>query len=353
MKITRILFSTMLLVVILSQACLSETGPGRKCEESCRPSPEVKSSLARYNVTAPLDKLTNKTVPLLRQTEKVIAATTVDTISMNRIVHLSIEAGDHTIPIAVYIPRKKESSPDNKMPVMIFIHGGGWTLTNTAFYDPVIRKLADAVQAVVVSPDYRLAPEDPFPAAVDDCFATLQWVARNVSEFGADPSKIILSGDSGGGNLATVTALRAKEQGGPQISFQALFYPSVNIADIDTRSAKCFGRKFMLTTKAIKSFRSFYLPKENDWKNPLASPLQAQDLKGMPPALVITAGCDPLLDEGSAYAQKLSEAGTKVIYHMEPNIFHGYLNSLNRDPLISPIAEKTLDYAARIIRENL
>jgi acetyl esterase len=147
--------------------------------------------------------------------------------------------------------------------------------------------------------------------------------------------------------------LKSKKENGPKISFQCLFYPAVNMSTIATDSAKCFGKGYLLTNKAMVTFRSFYLPNSNDWTNPYASPLQAKDLAGMPPALITTAGCDPLLSDGEAYSKRLSDAGVKVTYMMEKNIFHGYLGLLNINPVVSPLAEKTLDYAANVIRDNL
>jgi acetyl esterase len=324
-----------------------------KCDETCKPSAAVKGMLSTYNRTAPLDKLSDKTIPVLRQGERIASVTNVSPIAMDRVTHLNINSNSHSIPVTVWTPKLKEDTQGTKPPVLIYYHGGGWVLGCAAFYDPIIRKLADALPAVVISPDYRLAPENPYPAATDDCYATLQWAVQHASEFGADPTKIILAGDSAGGNLATVTALKAKEQSGPKVAFQVLFYPSVDLADPNTASAKCFGKGYVLTTKAMKSFATFYAPKDTDLKSPYISPFQAPDLSGMPPALIVTAGCDPLLSEGEAYAKKLTEAGAKVTYHVEPNIFHGYLNFLNGNSAASSVAEQTLDYAAGVIKENM
>jgi acetyl esterase len=140
---------------------------------------------------------------------------------------------------------------------------------------------------------------------------------------------------------------------GPKIAFQVLFYPSVNISAIATDSAKCFSKGYVLTDRAMTVFRSFYLPNKADWENPYASPLKATDFTNLPPALVTTAGCDPLLSEGEAYSQQLQQAGVQVTYHLEPNIFHGYLGLLNKDPIVSPIAEKTLNFAVTEIRNHL
>lgn len=333
--------------------CFAQAGPSRTCEETCKPTLAVNSFLSAYNLTGnPLDRLTVGTVPLLRQTEEMIAVSRPVWTPMGQLLSLGIDKETHSIPVSVYIPRQKFPGRD-RLPVLIFFHGGGWTLGSTAVYDPIIRKLASEIPAIVVSPDYRLAPEHPFPAAVHDCFSTFQWVLEHISKYGGDPSCIIVSGDSAGGNLATVTARKAKELGHTEIHFEALFYPSVDIADTGSPSADCFKKDYVLTTSAIESFRSFYLPHQRDWINPDASPLRSHDLQGMPATLIITAGCDPLLDEGIAYGEKLSSKGVSVIHQTEPGIFHGYLNFYHLNPMISPIAGKTLEYAAEVIREAI
>jgi acetyl esterase len=178
----------------------------------------------------------------------------------------------------------------------------------------------------------------------------LQWVKRSVSDFGGDPTRIVVVGDSGGGTLATVSARHARDWEGPPIIFQVLFYPSTNISSMDYPSYRQYGREHLLTQKAIESFRQFYLPNPSDWNSPDASPLLATDLKGMPPALIITAGCDPLRDEGEAYAHKLRDHGVEVIYRVEPHMIHAFLNLYNLFPNCSPYAEAVLGYTAGVIR---
>lgn len=349
MKYLSVLISILLL---FGSTCFAEQKSALNCKESCRVSPQIQAFLRGLRAAGnPLDRLNPRSLVQIRNTQKMMAATMVSAIQMNRIVNTQIEAGETKIPVFVYVPSVK--SPEDKLPVVLFIHGGGWSIGSTLSYDNIIRKLASAVPAIVISPDYGLAPEKPFPAAVDDCFAALKWAAEHASEFGGDPSKLIVAGDSAGGNLATVTAMKAGLEG-PKISVQALIYPSVNIGEnVETGSAKCFGRDYFLTNKAMSSFRDFYLPDKKDWDNPFASPLKAKDLAGMPTAIIITAGCDPLLDEGAAYAKRLEQAGTKVIYHMEPNVFHGYVSYLGANPFLTPLADKTLDFVCTSIRENL
>ena len=348
----RVCLFILVIAAVSSSQCFPAGNSDLPCE-TCQLSFELQTFLYIYNSSpTSLDQLSDKTLNFIRESSELGAKyfTYAAPIESKR---TQVKAGDHEVPVHVFIPAKGRQKSDAKLPVVLFIHGGGWTLGSTATYGHVVRKIAETIPAIVVSPDYALAPEHPFPRAVDACYAVLQWISQHADEYGGDASKLIVAGDSGGGNLATVMALKSKEEKGPKISFQCLFYPAANVSTIATDSAKCFGKGYILTNKAMVTFRSFYLPNPNDWINPYASPLQAKDLTGMPPALITTAGCDPLLSDGEAYSKRLSEAGAKVTYHMEPNIFHGYLGFLHRNPIISAVAEKTLEYAASVIRDHL
>ncbi len=348
----RVCLFIFVITVVSSLHCFPAGDSDLPCE-TCRLPFELQTFLYIYSASpTSLDQLSDKTVNFIRESSELGAKYFTYTVPVESKT-TRVKAGDREVPVHIFIPAKGGPRSDAKLPVVLFIHGGGWTLGSTATYGHVVRKIAEDVPAIVVSPDYALAPEHPFPEAVDDCYAVLQWISRRAAEYGGDASKLIVAGDSGGGNLATVMALKSKEENGPKISFQCLFYPAVNVSTIATDSAKCFGKGYILTSKAMVTFRSFYLPNPNDWTNPYASPLQAKDLTDMPPALITTAGCDPLLSDGEAYAKRLSEAGVRVTYHMEPNIFHGYLGFLNRNPMISPLAERTLEYAARVIRGHV
>jgi acetyl esterase len=202
----------------------------------------------------------------------------------------------------------------------------------------------------VLSADYRLAPEHPFPAAIEDADTVLQWVARHAADIGGDSGRIVLAGDSAGGTLATVAARHALAAGGPPISMQVLIYPSTNISSTDYDSYREYGTDHLLTQKAVEKFREFYLPKASDWIHPDASPLLAKDLGGLPPTLLIGAGCDPLRDEGKAYAQKLAGQGVRVTYRLEPQLIHAFLSLYNLEPACSPYAEGVLRYVVDIIR---
>ena len=217
------------------------------------------------------------------------------------------------IPVRVYRPSADSDAADGPLGVLVYLHGGGWTIGGLDTHDHPCRTLCAEAGIVVVSVDYRLAPEHPFPAALDDSWAALEWVAANGAELGADPSRLAVGGDSAGGNLAAVLALMARDRGGPALRFQLLVYPAVDMRpDAPERfpSRVENGEGYVLTSQAMDFFGSNYAPdpeQRSDWR---ISPLVAADHSNLPPALVITAEFDPLRDEGAAYAETLRSAGT-------------------------------------------
>lgn len=246
------------------------------------------------------------------------------------------------VPVRVYRPRA-----EGTLPLVVFCHGGGWMIGNLDSHDAVCRLLADRTPAVVVSVDYRLAPEHPFPAAVDDCWAATCWAAERAADWDADGRRLGVAGDSAGGNLAAVMALKAREAGGPAIGFQALVYPAVDHT-ADTESKRRNGEGYLLTAEAIAWCSRAYLG-EGDWRDPLASPLLASSHAGLPPALVATAEFDPLLDEGRAYADALAAAGVAVEYTNYPGMLHGFI----RMGTAVDDSWKLIDQTARALREGL
>jgi acetyl esterase len=214
--------------------------------------------------------------------------------------------------LRVYRPVKDET-----LPALVYFHGGGWTIGDIDTHDVLCRQLAIGARCVVVSVDYRLAPECPFPAAVDDCFAATRYVAENAGELNI--RGIAVGGDSAGGNLAAAVALLARDAGGPALAFQLLVYPATDQRATGA-SHERNAQGYLLTRDAIHFFRRAYLPHESDWLDWRASPLLAKSHANLPPALVITAGYDPLLDEGRAYAQKLNAA-----YREYPDMVHGFI----------------------------
>ena len=219
--------------------------------------------------------------------------------------------------LRVYRPVQNET-----LPALMFFHGGGWTIGDLDTHDVLCRQLAVGARCAVFSVDYRLAPEHPFPAAVDDCFAATRYVAENAAKLKI--RGIAVGGDSAGGNLAATVALLARDAGGPALAFQLLIYPATD-QRMGSASHERNGQGYLLTREAIRYFRRNYLPNERDWSDWRASPLLAKSHAHLPPALVVTAGYDPLIDEGRAYADKLRAAGVEVAYREFADMVHGFI----------------------------
>jgi acetyl esterase len=207
----------------------------------------------------------------------------------------------------------------------VFFHGGGWVIGTRASHDNAVRFLAKHAGVRVLSIEYRLAPEFPFPAAAEDALAAFEYAVAKAGDLGADPARIAVGGDSAGGNLAAVTAQQAVRRGGPVPAFQLLIYPATDFAR-RYRSQDLFAEDLFLTDVHMKWFEGHYVPEGTDLTDPRLSPLRADDLRGLPPALVVTAGFDPLRDEGEAYAEKLREAGVDVALRRHDDLIHGFIN---------------------------
>lgn len=238
-----------------------------------------------------------------------------------------VQVRDLRIPAEVPIPARlyRPDGLEEGSPLLVYFHGGGFVVGSVNSHDNTCRFLARTADVRVLSVDYRLGPEHPFPAAPRDAFAAFSYAARHADELGADPSAIAVGGDSAGGNLAAVTSYQALRAGGPLPAFQLLFYPATDWSR-QTRSKQLFADGFFLTADDIEWFNGHYLPDRERRTDPLASPLLADDLRGMPPTYLATAGFDPLRDEGAAYAERLREAGVPVAYHCHPDLIHGYVN---------------------------
>jgi acetyl esterase len=224
-----------------------------------------------------------------------------------------------TLAVRVYTPR-----PGDALPGLVYFHGGGFVLGGLDMNDRPCRMLANQAGCVVVSVDYRLAPEHPYPAAVDDAYGATMFVAGHAPEFGIDPARLGVAGDSAGGNLATVTAIRARDLGGPSLAFQLLVYPQVDFND-DSPSMREFGAGHFLDRDGIAWLLGHYCPRAEDRRRPDASPLSA-DLRGLPPAFVITAECDPLRDQGEEYVRRLREAGVTVEHRRYGGMIHPFFS---------------------------
>jgi acetyl esterase len=227
-------------------------------------------------------------------------------------------AGD--LPVRIYTPDAPEPRP-----VIAYFHGGGFVFCSIDTHDGTCRRLANATGAVVVSVEYRLAPEHCFPAATDDCYAATEWVHRNAAELGGDPGRLVVAGDSAGGNLAAVVAQMARERGGPPIAYQLLIYPVIDAA-CDSVSYSENAEGYFLEKQAMEWFWRQYLGIDCDGTDPLASPIRARDMSGLPPAIVITAEYDPLRDEGEAYADALHAAGVPVTKRRYDGMIHGFVS---------------------------
>jgi acetyl esterase len=223
------------------------------------------------------------------------------------------------VPVRVYRP-----AGDAAKPVIVYYHGGGWVLGSLETHDGTCRRLADGADAVVVSVDYRMGPEAKFPAAVDDSYAALTWVAANAAELGADAARLVVAGDSAGGNLAAVMTQRARDDG-PAIAFQLLIYP-VTDHEFTSVSMEENATGYYLTRDAMRWFYDHYLDDAAEGDDPRVSPLRAADLSGLPPAFVLTAQYDPLRDQGIAYADALRGAGNVVEMTMYEGLFHGFFS---------------------------
>jgi acetyl esterase len=208
-------------------------------------------------------------------------------------------------------------------PALVYFFGGGWTLGNLETCDAICRTLTNAVRCVTVSVEYRLAPEHPFPAAVQDCYAGTCWVAEHAAELGADADRLAVGGDSAGGNLAAAVTLLAREHGGPQLRHQLLVYPNTDYLS-DTESLHESTDPLLFNKWSVDWYWGHYLARERDGLDPLASPLRAPDLSGLPEATVITAEYDPLRDQGERYADRLRAAGVPVEARRYDGMVHGF-----------------------------
>jgi acetyl esterase len=232
-----------------------------------------------------------------------------------RDTHLPGPAGP--LPVRVHRP-----AGDGPLPTLLYFFGGGWTLGSVETADGICRRLANATPCQVVTVGYRLAPEHRFPAAVEDCHAALRWLAAHPDECGVDPDRLAVGGDSAGGNLAAAVTLLARADGGPRLAAQLLVYP--NTDQRPGRPPAADEDPLLFNRHSVAWYRGHYLADPGDAAHPLASPLLAESLAGLPPALVITAEHDPLRDEGERYADRLREAGVPTELTRYPGMIHGF-----------------------------
>ena len=240
---------------------------------------------------------------------------------VHEVTDLTIAGPGGALPLRLYRP-----AGERPLPALLYFFGGGWVLGTVDTADGVSRSLANSSGALVAVAGYRLAPEHRFPAAADDCYAAVRWVAEHAEEIGADPARLAVGGDSAGGNLAAGVALRARADG-PALAGQLLVYPNTDQL-ADDPSMRAADDPFLFNRHSVDWYRRHYLANPGDAANPLASPLRAQSLAGLPPALVITAEFDPLRDQGEAYARRLAREGVQVELSRYPGMAHGFFTMI-------------------------
>jgi acetyl esterase len=239
----------------------------------------------------------------------------------------SVDGADGPLRARLFTPAETQ---DRVGPLIVYYHGGGWVAGDLDTHDQPCRLLANSSGARVLSIDYRLAPEHPFPAPVDDALAAFRYAVAHAQELGADPARIAVAGDSAGGHLAAVTANQAGIDGGPAAAFQLLIYPVTDLVEI-SRSRVTFAEGFVLTKQNMEWYESQFLGPNGDPRDPRATPALVEDLGAAPPALVVTAGFDPLRDEGEAYAGRLRAAGVRTMLRRHPGYVHGFTHMLTGD----------------------
>ena len=245
------------------------------------------------------------------------------------------------IPARLY-----RSATTGALPVLVFFHGGGWVVGNIDSHEAMCRHIANRAECAVLSIDYRMGPEHKFPAAVEDCLAATAWAADNAAALGVDPARLAVGGDSAGGNLAAVVSLLARDKGAPRIAYQVLIYPATDAAMRHDSIAR-YAEGYVLTRATMHWFYEQYLRTPNDAADWRVSPLLASDLSRLPPAYVLTAGYDPLCDEGDAYAARLATAGVPVTHRRFPGQVHGFVTNGR----VIRAAETALDEIAAALKE--
>jgi acetyl esterase len=243
--------------------------------------------------------------------------------------------------------RPIQAGPEARLPLLLYYHGGGWCVGDVPSYDVLCRELANLSGCAVLSVEYRLAPEHPFPAGVDDALLAVEWSADNADLLEVDPDRFALGGDSAGGNLAVVTALQARDRGYPSIRFLVLVYPSTQMIS-QRPSRERYAEGYFLDRETLRWFYERYLPhgETEDWR---ASPMRAASLAGLPPMFLVTAGCDPLTDDCLAFAERVREEGGEVVHLPVPGMVHGFF-TLGK---YFPQANRAVEAAARALGQGL
>lgn len=272
---------------------------------------------ARFGGGKPLNELS---VPEARQATVMQIPRRRQPVPVASVMDRTIPGPAGELPIRIYTPEGP-----GPFPALVYFHGGGFVVGSLASGDPTCRALCHGASCVVVSVEYRLAPEHKFPAATDDCLAATRWLAAHAAELNADPARLAVAGESSGGNLAAVTALRLRDEGGPALRGQLLIYPVADYHTPPTPSYIANADGYLLTRAMMVWFWGHYLSDAGEANHPHAAPLRAPDLSGLPAALVITAEFDPLRDEGERYAERLQQAGVPTQLARYDGMIHGFL----------------------------
>ncbi|MGB8403433.1 MAG: alpha/beta hydrolase [Mycobacterium sp.] len=267
----------------------------------------------------------------------------VESVEVARVTNRRIDGpeGLQSISVRIYHPL---GTAEGQLPVLVYFHGGGFVLCDLDSHDSCCRRLANGAGAIVVSVDYRLAPENPFPAAVDDAWAAVQWVSQHAVDLGGDPQRLVVAGDSAGGNLAAVVSMMARDQGSPAIAFQLLIYPVVDQRRKSSAASEYSRSGSALSGDHMRWFTQQYLGAEGDRTDVLASPILG-DFTGLPPAHIVTGDKDPLRAEEEQYAELLRGAGVAVTITNYDNMFHGFFNLADQ----LPIARQATDDVCEIL----
>jgi acetyl esterase len=262
----------------------------------------------------------------LRDAVRVVAGAQIPLASVRE---TTVAGADGPLRARLYVPDTAEAA--NPGPLVVYYHGGGWVAGDLDTHDQPCRLLARTSGARVLSVDYRLAPEHPFPIPVQDALAAFRDASARAAEYGADPARIAVAGDSAGGHLAAVTCQQATRDGGPVPAFQLLIYPVTDCVNV-AQSRLTFAEGFILTKPNMDWYELQFFGPDGDRRDPRASPLLADELRGGPPALVVTAGFDPLRDEGEAYARRLREAGVRTLLRRHDGYVHGFMHAFISGP---------------------
>jgi acetyl esterase len=250
------------------------------------------------------------------------------------------------ITLRLYKPERKPP-----LPILLFFHGGGWVFGNLKNYESFCTQIVNLSSSAVVSVDYGLAPEHKFPEPVEDCYSALMWILENGDKYGLDPSRLIICGDSAGGNISAAITLMARDRGILSIGHQVLIYPAVDLSSFDYESFKLFGTGNLLDTKDMPLAIERYLNSKDECLDPYVSPILAKDFSNLPPAYVITAGYDVLRDEGHAYALKLVKAGVLVAIRCYKEFMHGFFTMDAISDAVRPAIVETAEFLKKVFNE--